>query len=408
MQADVIEIEQPDNALGNVIQRWGPMISIGLVNFMKTLHHRPPVTLLPPSKEPSAPHFANFLMPRTSRPKKRRRSTRRKSSKKVTKTGVKRIIANQQRFLGQPQVFGRQDCGWAWSGFNARGFCVIPFHYICGHANATGDMDEMWTMAQSTVPTNTSTVYPATAQVSTHNSSAFDAKKTTVTMLLHNPMTAMVKVKIWFLKGLFDGSATSSGSYPWHNSTAPYNPGTNTYSYSNVELAPLYHWFTHWSQSEFNSTLFEEDLLTYPTFYPGWKKAYEIKTKDTYWLQPGQTIELHFKLPHLSWNWQDWATGDGRYPGVNATTVYFLKNISHFIMMETTGIPTHQNDGETNSEDSVGMTQSKVEFLFNYRRQVGCLAGKLDMRLLNADNNYDTITAARTLINPAPENLQSV
>lgn len=331
----------------------------------------------------------------------RRRGRRRRRSRKgtITKRGVKQILARSVATAGSKVTVNIQSIGSVYGDYRAKGMGIFPFHWSYP---SNGDLNQFLLAAVNSNPAPNAGIgtgidsFPR-AQV------GFWTKSTEVEILLHNPLTEGYFANIWFIKNknFFAGSAT----FDIANTSVPYNHITKVYSFTNSSLGPLYTWNNQWAaQSDFAETqTFERDFCTYPSKYKFWRELFDIKKKWKTFFTPGETKVLKVKLPGIHFNRLDYDTD------ITTGNVKYLQDLTHFLMFELRGVPTHQDDGDDNEafRYTIAPCRTAMEYTVRYSTVVGQLNGK-DVVWDHDQFNYAAVTAAQSLIPEVQSTVRSV
>lgn len=143
-------------------------------------------------------------------------------------------------------------------------------------------------------------------------------------------------------------------------------------------------------------TAFVNDFVTYPSQYKEFNMNFHIIKKRSFWLQPGQTVELYQKGRAFSFTPND-------YDDTYSTQMSFLQGVSQFWMIQAKGIPVHQDDGESQTLTSVNRSITGLDYTLDFSCEMGLAAPMY--KFSGLENEYGTVTDAKTIIAAAPQDL---
>lgn len=184
-------------------------------------------------------------------------------------------------------------------------------------------------------------------------------KKLRCKWLFHNPMNETVRATFWWLVASEDGD---NGPLTWWTlgHTADKNTGTEA---------------------------FDTNFHSYPTLYPAVRQHHRILKKFTTVFRPGETKTLFTKGRPFQYNKEE---GYHEY----------VKGITHTLMTELKGVPTHQHDSMGVQTSAVNYSQAALDMIYEIsvegaRAQIG-----------PKDTEYykegrGVVTAAQSLTNDA-------
>lgn len=299
----------------------------------------------------------------------RRRYKRRRKGKRVTKRGVRAMI-NIHAKKGLNRMKFRRSHGTYLGNVVAtvptpvfgnvvRGASEMEFH---PYSSITAD--------QATAALMLPVVnYGGAAQP---KSALQDRKmcifKRRVNAMFHNPMNELVRATFWLV--------------------CP-REGNNT--------QPDAEWSNQWTTKLITSGAgsFVTDYTTFPTDYPQWRAMWRIHKKWTTVFQPGQTKRMWFKIPSTQ----------SFYPLdlVDGNSKAF---ITYNLMYELKGVPTHQNNAGTQTEN-VNYSPAALDMCYEYTYSVSLSSGAIDLKT-RADFQRDTVTAGQSLINEGAGQIATV
>lgn len=349
-------------------------------------------------KEPNDANFESFVKMRYSGRRKRRFKKR----KLVTRSGVRRMIAN---YIPPVRAqYTQCSSGYIYGPFGQRGLNVLPV-FVGGEwqngagTNFSADLREMRSLAITTA----GGVTPATNN--------FAWKNCYKEFMFHNPVTYGEIVTVWLIKKLSaDDNVDVNKDYPPTKvSTLPYpilSWPTGDYGSLTAVHGPMLDWFTEWNEVDFQTSKamkFYEDFTDYPSKYPEWRRKWKIVKKTKFFMNPGETKIWKCKLP--SGRFQD--VDHSGFSISDSTRPVFFENLTHFFMFMVEGLPTHQNGG-TNDPTQVNRCATGLEFTVETRCDVAITPSlKTDIKK-TVDNYTEAVTAARSLISSAATVISSV
>lgn len=328
---------------------------------------------------------------------------RRRSSKKVTKRGVKQLIANY--VPGNRAKWVEERAGTCYGLFGQRGFKINPILYggTWGAAATTvqSDLQNMSILASLTTP-NTGTV---------NENRGFSWKNFHCRYMFHNPVTEGVIVTVWLTKliGETVHIAGDRGFPIWSTASIPINlltwPAPSTVALP-VVMGPVDKWHTEWGEIPKNTTStttdFVKDFCTYPTNYPEWNRNWKIVKKIRFYLSPGQCKVWKFKIPAGKFDKQNYDADIG-----STTTVQYIGDMTYVMMMMTEGIPAHQH-GDTEERHLVNRTATGIEWIGTHCAAVSRSPAQLtDLQQATLDTK-GVVTSAHVFIPDNQTQLGSV
>lgn len=362
------------------------------------------VATVGPSEEKSKSKYSFWKsyrignMPYARRRRYGRRKRRFRKRKYVTKRGVSRLIRSSVADGMSKVSWSIHNHGICYGDFNRKGFQVIPFNQLFG---TYGDIDRIWDTINQYTKTVPSSAFDAAGKP--QSTSQILSMPSMLTFTMHNPMSEVVMANIWWIAPRQDSQVSSAIAEWWRGSTIPYNPATLTYDFAHASLGPLYRWFVEYGEYDSfgAASTFQQDFTSGPTVYRQWNKEFRIIKKYTVSFAPGQTKILRLKMPGFRFNTKDEGVSLG------STSAHMFK-YSRWLMMETKGVPTHQNSDSTETNISVvGRTRTGLEFVYENKRYIKGVT-QLPVLWETKAFGYDTVTAAQALIPETSGTVRSV
>lgn len=300
---------------------------------------------------------------------RRRRYKRRRRGKRVTKRGVKALInihakkgLNRCKFRRSHGTYLGNVVGVVPTpvfGNVVRGSAEMEFH------NYTDIQNDMATAALQLPVVPYGTVGAGKSAIQDRKMCIYRRR---VNVMLHNPMNELVRATFWLVCPR-EGNSTQAVT-EWSNqwTTKLVTSGTGT---------------------------FVTDYTSYPSDYPQWRAMWKIHKKWSTVFQPGQTKRMWFKIPATQ----------SFYPLdlVDGASKPF---ITYNLMYELKGVPTHQNNAGTQTEN-VNYSPAALDMCFEYTYCVSLSSGAMDLKL-NGDFQRDAVTAGQSLINEGAGQIATV
>lgn len=330
--------------------------------------------------------------------KKRSRRGYRKRKKYVTKRGVKALISRNVRFTNQKVEYLVQNKFWCGGGWGKRAFQVVPFNYTQA---SWGDINSIDSFVTSKLALDTA-VTPGTAEFAKAYTGVY-SRAAMAKFMFHSSLNEDVIATFWVIKPKFAKTLSTTDTIQewWSSLSYPYSYSGGTYNFAKPNLGPLYRWYLEWyeNQSVSEGYTFESDFTTFPTKYAQFNKEYKILKKYKVIFKPGETKTLRMKVPGIMFNSQTSEISLGNI-GVGQD------NFTRFLMVMVEGVPTHQNNAGTEDESVIGRTIGRLEGTYDIVRRVGGFTTQ-PMEWQFKDFNYDTVTAARSIVTASAAQIQT-
>lgn len=338
------------------------------------------------------------------------RKKRRRSRRSVTRRGVKNMIAN---YVPDRRItYADYNNGFCYGGFGERGFKVIPFLYggafNSNITNFPGDLKGFGGYLE------TSTIFNWTS------GKPFSIKNYHAEFMFHNPMTDIVIVTVWRIKQKKEDESIATNltgaeiTPPWKRFDRPFSTTvtwpTGGFVDPQAQNGPLKRWYELALKinNGIDLTTFSQAFADYPTQYKEWNDDYKIKGKTKFVLQPGQTKKLNIRFGNCTIEPKNLTITSPAYD--SDTHAVYYQDITQFIMIQTEGVPTHQNDGEGDSATRQLINRSPTALEWTSIRRCSLGVKPTQMSSLHLQNTFDTstVTAARSIITQVDAEVKTV